>query len=219
MSRALNYEIPGIDWRLRPEHVRDGLAELFRSGNAPRQLTVEIGFGRGEFLIEQARNAPDTAFLGIEMSHKRCLKLARRLARTELTNVRLIEMRAEHAVSELLPWSAVSRFWINYPDPWPKKRHLGRRLIQPEFVRDLALRLAPGAAVAIATDHTDYASTIDACLAQEPMLENAYAPEPFLREVSGRMPTSYEIEWRALGRELHYFKYRRRRVDTVEVRP
>jgi tRNA (guanine-N7-)-methyltransferase len=219
MTRALKYDIPGIDWRLDPENIRGGLSDLFGGGQGYLGLTVEIGFGRGEFLIEQASNEPNTAFLGIEVSHKRCLKLARKLARTELTNVRLIEMRAERAVSELLPWSSVSQIWINYPDPWPKKRHIGRRLITRAFVRDLALRLAPGAALDVATDHPAYASNIDECLSREPLLENTFAPDPFLREVADRMPTSYELEWRALGRDLHFFKYRRRQVDTIETHP
>ena len=139
MSRALNYDIPGTDWRLDPEWARDRLSDLSRDvsrdGKGSRQLIVEIGFGRGEFLIEQAHKAPGSAFLGIEVSHKRCLKLARRLARTELTNVRLIEMTAQRAVREFLPWSSVSCFWINYPDPWPKKRHRDRRLIDPRSCR------------------------------------------------------------------------------------
>lgn len=219
MSRALKYDIPGTDWRLDPEGARDRLSDLFENGPGTRKFTVEIGFGRGEFLLEHAGREPDTAFLGIEVSHKRCLKLARRLARTELTNVRLIEMPAERVVSELLRWSSVSCFWINYPDPWPKKRHRARRLISAAFLRDLALRLVPGAALNIATDHPVYAETIDELLGREALLENAYSPDPFLREVPGRMPTSYELEWRALGRDLHFFKYRRRRVDTSEVAP
>ncbi len=219
MSRALKYDIPGTDWRLDPERARDRLSDLFADRHGARRLTVEIGFGRGEFLIELARTDPDSAFLGIEVSHKRCLKLARRLARTELTNVRLIEMTAERAVTELLQWSSVSCFWINFPDPWPKKRHRDRRLVTRAFVRDLALRLEPTATLNIATDHPAYASTIDACLSGDSLLENAYAPDPFRPEVAGRMPTRYEIEWRALGRDLHFFKYRRRRVDTLEARP
>jgi len=219
MTRALKYDIPGTDWRLDPERARDRLSDLSRDGHRPRQLIVEIGFGRGEFLIDQASNHPDAAFLGIEVSHKRCLKLARRLARTDLTNVRLIEMAAERAVAEFLPWSSVSRFWINYPDPWPKKRHRARRLIDREFIRDLALRLEPAGSVNVATDHPVYAENVDECLSGEALLENAYAPDPFLREVAGRMPTSYEQEWRALGRQLHFFKYRRRRGDAQEASP
>ena len=128
-------------------------------------------------------------------------------------------MAGERAVGELLPWSSVSRFWINYPDPWPKKRHRARRLVDRAFIRDLALRLAPGASVDIATDHPAYASNVDECLSGETLLENAYAPDPFLREFAGRMPTSYEQEWRALGRDLHFFKYQRRRGEAWEARP
>jgi tRNA G46 methylase TrmB len=68
----------------------------------------------------------------------------------------------------------------------------------------------PGGELHLATDHEDYAAQIDASLAGEPLLENAFAPDRFRREVPGRQPTAYELEWRAEGRPLHFFCYRRR---------
>ena len=77
-------------------------------------------------------------------------------------------------------------------------------------MRDLALRLVAGGALHVATDDADYAEAIDLALAGEPLLENALAPERFAREVAGRTATAYELEWRAEGRPLHFFTYRRR---------
>jgi tRNA (guanine-N7-)-methyltransferase len=113
-------------------------------------------------------------------------------------------------VGELLPESSVETFWINFSDPWPKKRHHRRRLIQPSFVRDLALRLQPGGCVEIATDHQGYAAWIDEALAAEPLLENDHPPQRFLREVPGRMRTAYQLEWLREGRRLCFWTYRRR---------
>ncbi len=211
MSRTLKRDIPGPDWRVALEALRErGWAEVFAPLPAGSPRVVEIGFGRGEFLWALAEAAPEVSHLGVEVSAKRVLKMARRLARTELRNVRLLEATAEVVLRDALEKDSVSAFWINFPDPWPKKRHHRRRLLQGPVVRALAERLVPGGDLHVATDHVDYAEQIDAVLAGEPRLENAFAPAPFLREVPGRMPTAYELEWRAEGRPLHFWHYRRR---------
>lgn len=212
MARRLKHDIPGPDWRVGVDEVRTrGPGAIFAPDlGAGAPLVVELGFGRGEFLMELAAQAPGVAHVGVEVSHKRVLKMARRLARTALRNVRLVEARAEPVVRECLARGSVRAFWVNFPDPWPKKRHQRRRLLQPELVRDLALRLAPGGELHAATDHVEYAEAIDAVLAGEPLLQNFAAPAPWLPEVPGRKPTAYELEWRAEGRPLHFFEYRRR---------
>jgi len=209
VSRALKRDIPGTDWRVSEEDVRaKGWPALFAGDVAPgRPLVVEIGFGRGEFLLELAAAAPGSPHLGVEYSAKRVLKMARRVARSPVRNLRLLASRGETLVEELLEPSSVASFWINFPDPWPKKRHHRRRLLQPAFVHALALRLVPGGALHVATDHEGYADAIDAALSGEPLLRNAWAPAPFLREVPGRRPTAYELEWRAAGRSLHFWQY------------
>ncbi len=215
MSRGLKYDIPGTDWRVPLEQLREsGIEKIFAPELAPPlELVVDIGFGRGEFLRDQATRDPARACLGVEYSRKRVLKLARRLARTELANVRLVEARAEEVV-DLLPEAGVAQAWINFPDPWPKARHHRRRLIQPPFVHALALRLAPGGTLHVATDHVEYAEWIAEILPGEPLLENRYAPDPFRPSVDDdRIATGYELEWRAEGRALHFFSYRRRETD------
>ncbi len=211
MSRTLKYDFQGSDWRVRPDEIGEaGLEKLFAPDLVPPlRLVVDIGFGRGEFLMELAARDPDTACLGVERSFKRVLKVARRAALTELRNLRLVEAPAELVVADRLPLGCVSCFWINFPDPWPKKRHHRRRLVQPGFVRAVALRLVPGGVVNVATDHVGYAEQIDEVLAAEPLLENRYAPDRFRPEVGGRSPTAYEREWRADGRTLHFFCYGR----------
>ena len=212
MSRRLRFDIPGRDLRVPKDQLREKGWEAIFAGDLPSPfpMVVEIGFGRGEFLRDLAALSPQRAHLGVEVSFKRVLKMARRLARAEVRNVRLVEATGEEMVRELLPESCVETFWINFSDPWPKKRHHRRRLIQPPFLRELALRLQPGGRVEIATDHEGYAGWIERALAAEPWLENACAPEPFLREVPGRMRTAYQLEWLREGRPLYFFTYRRR---------
>ncbi len=221
MGRSLKYEIPGEDPRVAPSQVAEaGWSVVFGSAAASeracgRGLVLEIGFGRGEFLLSLAASAPERAYVGVEVSFKRTLKMARKVARAKLRNVRLLEGRAESLVRELFDESSLAEIWINFSDPWPKARHAHRRLIQPGFVADAARRLEPGGVLYVATDDVPYAHQIDEVLRGEPVLVNRYAPWPFLPEVSGRMRTGYEEQWRAEGRPLHFFAYVRGAADEI----
>ena len=211
MPRRLKLDIPGPDRRVLPGDVlAKGWAELFAPElAAPLRMVLEIGFGRGEFQLDLAQRAPAVAHVGVEISRKRVLKQARRLAKSAITNVRLVHGTGEQAVAELFGSASLDAVWINFSDPWPKKRHHRRRLVQAPLVAAIADRLVPGGALHIATDDVPYAEHIDAVLAAEPRLANAFAPAPWRAEVEGRMPTAYELEWRAEGRPLHFFAYRR----------
>jgi tRNA (guanine-N7-)-methyltransferase len=215
MTRTLKRDIPGADWRVDLEAVKArGWKAIFGTDvPEPLPLVVEIGFGRGEFLMGMAERASKTAFVGVEYSYKRVLKMARRLARTPLRNVRLLGAPAQEVLRDALTDASVECFWINFPDPWPKKRHFKRRLLQPGFAAALARRLVPGGVVHVATDHPGYAGWIDAVLRGEVGLENRFAPDSFRRTVPGRQMTAYEEEWRALGRPLYFFCYSRPSVS------
>jgi tRNA (guanine-N7-)-methyltransferase len=197
----------GPDPTLGAEDLRErGLAACL----GPGEVVLEIGFGRAEALIGLALARPERAFLGIEISRKRLEKAARRVARAGLSNVRLVQAPAEHLLERVLPQGSLAEVWINFPDPWPKKRHHKRRLLRPATVTLLARALAPGGLLHVATDHEGYAAWIAEVLAAEPALENLHAPEPFSHQRPERVETRYEGEFRAEGRPLHYFDYRRR---------
>lgn len=210
MSRTLKTDIPGPDRRVSVEQAREkGWEAIFAPDLAPPlRLVVELGFGRGEFLRHLAAEAPGAAHVGVDVSARRVLKMARRLAKTDERNIRLLCAPAEAVVRDALLPGTVEAFWVNFPDPWPKKRHHPRRLLQGPLVAQLARRLVPGGALQVATDHPDYAEQIDAVLRAEPLLRNAL-PAPFVAEVPGRMPTAYETMWREEGRALRFFTYRR----------
>jgi len=135
--------------------------------------------------------------------------MARKVARAALANVRLVEARAEDAIRALPAPDSLDAIWINFSDPWPKTRHAHRRVIQPGFVADAARALAPGGHLYVATDDVPYAHQMNEVLSGEPALRNAYAPWPFIGEVSGRRQTGYESQWRAKGRPMHFFAYQR----------
>ena len=217
MGRTLKYDFAGPDFRVAAEDLAGpGLEKVFAPDlTPPLRLTVDLGFGRGELLLDLARAEPGTAFLGVEYSFKRVLKLARRLARTELRNLRLVCDTAEAIVGDRLTEGSVLAFWINFPDPWPKKRHHRRRLIQPAFVRQLAGRLEPGGLLHVATDHEGYAEALAEVLSAEPLLENVHAPAAWSSQPPPRSATAYELEWRAQGRDCRYFAYRRRAIAAI----
>lgn len=216
MSRKLAYDVPGRDFRVYLDEYgpAPSLArwrEIF-APDVPRAagFVVDVGFGRGELLLHQAQRDPGRPFIGIERSFKRTLKMARRLARLRVGNVRLIEGAAQEALRDFVPEAFIAVAWVNFPDPWPKDRHARRRLVQAPFLRDLVLRIVPGGVLHVATDDPAYAAQMAEVLAGEPRIENLYAPEAHRRAPPDRLATAYELEWRALGRRGYYFAYRRR---------
>lgn len=211
MSRVLQYDIPGEDWRRGFHDVVDrGFEGIFAPDlSPPLRLVIEIGFGRGEFLIELAGKNPQTAFVGVDVSFKRVLKMARRLARAGLRNVRLVEGRGQVLIEHPCMPGSVDAIWINFSDPWPKDRHADRRLLRAPFVAAAAKALVASGRLHVATDDTPYAEQIAGVLSGEPLLENAFAPEPWRADVPGRIRTGYEEGWRAEGRPLYFFEYAR----------
>lgn len=223
MGRSLKFEIPGDDPRVSAEELAaHGWEPLFArarerggqgegtgaaAGARARRRVLEIGFGRGEFLLALAAAEPETDFIGVEVSWKRALKLARKLARARRTNVLLTVGRGEVLLRDAFAPGSLAEIWVNFSDPWPKRRHAERRLVKPAFAALAARALAPGGTLFVATDDVPYAHQIDEALAGEKGLENRYAPLAFLPKVPGRMTTGYEAQWRAEGRPLHFFAY------------
>ena len=198
-----------------PDPDRPGLTaivstEALLAQGLKRPVVLEIGFGRGEFLLELAGKSPDQEFLGVEVSRKRVEKVARRAARLGLSNIRLVHAPAEYLIERVLPTACVAACWINCPDPWPKKRHHKRRLLNPGFVTRLARVLEPGATLYVSTDHAGYATWMDEALSQASSFENLHGSSRWSRQRPERIETAYEAEWLAEGRTLAYFDYRRR---------
>ncbi|MEE3327237.1 MAG: tRNA (guanosine(46)-N7)-methyltransferase TrmB [Myxococcota bacterium] len=210
MSRALKYDIPGEDWRRTSLDLADlGVKGLFERGaEAPKRFVLEVGFGRGEFLLELACREPGTAFVGVEVSYKRVLKMARKVAVAGLENVRLLEGRGEVILGELIADASLDEIWVNFSDPWPKERHASRRVIQSGFVAHVARCLLPGGILHVATDDPTYAQQIHAVLSAEPALANEFPEQSWRSAVPGRIRTGYEEDWLREGRSLFFFDYR-----------
>jgi len=145
---------------------------------------LEIGFGMGETTARIAQAHPENNYLAIEVHTPGVGSLLKLIAEGGLANLRLVQHDAVEVLEHMIAPAALAGAHIFFPDPWPKKRHHKRRLIQPGFVALLASRLAPGAYLHAATDWQEYAEQILAVFAAEPALANTapgYAPRPDYR--------------------------------------
>ncbi len=170
---------------------------------APRVL--EIGFGMGETTAAIALARPADDFLGVEVHAPGVGSLLKRVAELGLTNVRVIQHDVVEVVAAMIPPASLAGVHVFFPDPWPKKRHHKRRLLTPGFVHELALRLAAGGCLHVATDWEDYAQEILATLAAEPLLENlapGFAPRPDYRPLTKFETRGTEARPRGPGRGL-----------------
>jgi len=162
---------------------------------APRIL--EIGCGMGETTARIAQAMPGVDFVGIEVHAPGVGSLLKQIEESALSNLRLIQHDAVEVVATMIPPSSLAGVHVFFPDPWPKKRHHKRRLLQRTFVHELALRLAPGGYLHVATDWEDYAQQILDTLTAEPLLENVaagFAPRPAYRPL-----TKFEARGLKLG--------------------
>jgi tRNA (guanine-N7-)-methyltransferase len=172
--------------------------------------TLEIGFGDGHTLAELARRHPEQDFLGLEVHRPGVGRLLMTLDAEGLSNVRVIPEDAVTVLKERLPDAGLDAVLIFFPDPWPKKRHHKRRLLQPEFASLLAQKLKPGARLHLATDWEHYARHALEVLGASPDFENTvsgggYAPRP-----AERPETKFERRGLKLGHGVYDLLFRRR---------
>ena len=149
--RELIIEPIGLDVEKLPRPI--DWAELF--GN-DRPVELEIGTGKGTFLLEQARTRPEVNFFGIEWAAWFWRYASDRLRRHNCTNARTVRAEATYFLREFIPPESLSVLHIYFPDPWPKKRHHKRRLIQESFVPLIKQVLRPGGRLQVVTDHKGY---------------------------------------------------------------
>jgi len=152
---------------------------------APKVL--EIGFGMGQATAEIARNHPETDYLGVEVHTPGVGALLKLIGEQDLANLRLIQHDAVEVLRHMIPEAGLDGIHIFFPDPWHKKRHHKRRLIQPAFAELLASRLKTGGYLHLATDWQDYAEQMLAVLATNTHLRNSsdgYAPRPEYRPLT-----------------------------------
>lgn len=183
------------------------LARVF-GRNARRVL--DIGFGDGEALVTNALNNPTVDYLGLEVHEPGIGHLLLLLEHAAIKNVRVIARDAAEVVPQLLPAAGFDAVDLLFPDPWPKKRHHKRRLVQPPFVAELARVLKPGGFLHVATDWADYARHTREVLAASVDLIPVEAVDLCENPLALRPPTKFERRGRRLGHEVVDLFYRKR---------
>lgn len=159
-------------------------------------LEIEIGAGRGDFIIGRAAAMPERNFLAVELSAPLVQLLAARAARAELQNLRIARVDARPLVNLFLPGGSVSAYHVYFPDPWPKARHAKHRLFTPSFVANLMRTMTAGALLYIATDVPKYAELIFS-------MANAQGFRPTGDLVAGVATTRFARKFIAQGRTLY----------------
>ncbi|MCB1905968.1 MAG: tRNA (guanosine(46)-N7)-methyltransferase TrmB [Rhodocyclaceae bacterium] len=170
-------------------------------------LVLEIGFGMGAATAEIAQARPAEDFIGIEVHGPGVGNLCKLIDERGIANLRIVQHDAVEVLRDMIPPATLAGVHVFFPDPWPKKRHHKRRLVQPPLVRLVAERLIPGGYLHCATDWQDYADQMLSVLSAEPLLENTsagFAPRPGYRPL-----TKFEARGIRLGHGVWDLLFRR----------
>jgi tRNA (guanine-N7-)-methyltransferase len=172
------------------------MLDLFCLFDRGAPVWLEIGFGNGEALISMAQRRPEINWLGVEVYRPGVGHLLTRVAELALSNVRVICDNAATVFQHAIPDQSLDRVLLFFPDPWPKRRHHKRRLMQPEFARLVRAKLKSGAIFHMATDWEDYAHFVLAVMSKTPGFENLAGQGRFAERPDYRALTKFE--WRGL---------------------
>lgn len=171
-----------------------------------RPLEVELGSGDGTFFLHMAQEHPERDFLGLERMLGRVEKTLRKIAQAGLQNAKVLRLESGYSTGWLLPTASVSRLHLLCPDPWPKKKHAARRLVnQEEFLNGLTRVLKPGGEFLLKTDDAVYFEDALASLGNRPEYERLdWSADAFFYPT-----TDFEAHWLAMGRDIHRARWRK----------
>jgi len=181
------------------------LRELF---DPSQPLCLEIGCGIGDFVVQLAARHPDKNFIAIDIFNQGCLKTCTRLENAGLSNVRVVRTEARSLLLKHLPPQSLSALYINCPDPWPKKRHRKRRLVDPEFLQLVRYFLHEGGDFHFCTDFVDYGLDVAAALNAAAGFENCLST-PYTHELGTYPISKYMRRFLDKGQPIYYCHYRR----------
>lgn len=166
-------------------------------------LYFEIGVGNGEFIVEMAEKMREADFVGVEVSKEVLRKALARIEDRSLSNIRLIHMEGTKALAKLFKSESLEGVFLNFPDPWPKKKHRKKRLVKPGFLYLLSDRLKIGGFFQMATDHKDYAEEVLLLFKDF----DGFSPlwEDYLKTaLNDFYPTKYARKWLSQGKTIYF---------------
>ncbi|HGG59377.1 MAG TPA: tRNA (guanosine(46)-N7)-methyltransferase TrmB [Gammaproteobacteria bacterium] len=190
------------------------LATLFPHAQA---ITLEIGFGNGESLAEMAERDPSRGFIGVEVHRPGVGHLLQQIQQRQLNNLRVVCEDALDVLRQMIPPASLDTVQLFFPDPWPKKRHHKRRIVNPEFLALVASRLKPGGRFHMATDWEDYAASALALLNATPEFRNLADNKGYIPRPANRPETRFERRGQRLAHGVWDLLFARRtspREDT-----
>jgi tRNA (guanine-N7-)-methyltransferase len=193
---------------LRPENLEQPPAWQGIFGNE-NPVALEIGCGIGDFIAKTAADRPDLNFIAIDYYNKGCDSTCRRLDKLGITNVRVLRVEAREFISEHIPKNSLSALYINCPDPWPKKRHRKRRLVNSAFMEFMRGYLRPGADFFFATDFEDYGEDVADFMSRQEGYNNMLAPDLSRYDLEGYHRSKYMIKFMSEGKQIHFVHYRK----------
>ena len=197
---------PGpVGWEENPDRTPLDLNSLFGS----RDLWLEIGFGAGEHMVHQAAQNPDVGIIGCEPFLNGVAMALGKIRKAAVQNIRIHPGDVRN-LFDVLPKASVSRAFLLYPDPWPKKRHHRRRFVTPEHLEPLAQVLKPGAIFRVATDIPDYVRQTLEEVPRAGFEWLAEGPDDWRQPWSDWISTRYEQKALREGRVPHYLTFRKR---------
>lgn len=182
-EKALTEQWPRFGVEYKPERI--DLSAIFGRADSPKIL--EIGFGMGETTAKIAQTLPEKDFLGVEVHTPGVGALLKLIEESSIPNIRIIQHDVVDVLNHMLTEASLDGVHIFFPDPWHKKRHHKRRLIQSEFVKLLCAKIKLGGYLHVATDWQEYAEWVLEVLQAEPMLKNTaqeYAEKPAYRPLT-----------------------------------
>lgn len=177
--------------------------------DSPGPFELEIGCGKGGFLLARAQARPDVRLLGVEWANKFFKFAADRMVRRGVTNVRVMRTDAKVFVMNHLPPESVAALHLYHPDPWPKKRHHKRRIVQDDFAEAVARVLMPNGLWLIQTDHADYFGHIREVLFRHPEFREVPWEEAAVKTADDFSGTNFEIKYAREGRNIYRVAHRR----------
>lgn len=185
------------------------LNEIF--GNK-RKVIVEIGFGGGEYLVSLAKTNPEINFIGIETSLTACDRAQKKIYKERLNNIRLIIGDARFLLKEVFSHESISKVIVNFPCPWPKKKHESRRIFVEYFRDTLASSLKIGGSLELATDVEWYAKEVNEYFSNDKRFEVKTFEKNFNRKVK----TRYEMKWDKMGRDKFLLKIKKIQSENIK---
>jgi tRNA (guanine-N7-)-methyltransferase len=195
--------VSSVDIEIDPRataFVRLDLREVF--GN-DHPVALEIGSGKGRFLLSSAAERPEMNFIGIEKSLHYHRVIRERASKRHLTNIRLVNHDAFLVLRDMLADASIAEIHIYFPDPWPRRRDQKRRIIRPEVLQEIGRVLVPGGGGVYVTDHREYFDVA------APVIEQFFPAERRIPQPDEPARTNYEAKYRAEGRAIFEVRFRR----------